>query len=365
MDPNERKSQPMANYEKLPNGTYRARIYLGDGRSKSRSFLNKKDAKIWALETEKQKLTDVNIIARDRLFTNVYDEWFHDIMIPQLADSTLKKYYNAARINHRLFEGLRLSDFENMRKIQKILDQYGKTVAQKTIEEYLKKIRRVLRYALLQRMITHDITHALKANGRKKTHKVNRAFTMTEFQKLRHYLFEHANSKFNVLVLLATETGARRGELLALTPSDLSPDTFEISLNKSISPDSSDLSMKTSKSKRIVTISPKVFNLVSTLKPNGDGRIFDDDGFHQSVLLHALLDQIGIEQTTFHGLRDSHASYIFAKFGETNSDQAIMYISKRLGHADITTTQKYYLELMPESKMKQDAMTIDFLNDAV
>jgi integrase len=81
-------------------------------------------------------------------------------------------------------------------------------------------------------------------------------------------------------------------------------------------------------------------------------RIFDDDDFKQAGLLHDLLDHIGIEQTTFHGLRDSHASYIFAKFGETSMDQAIMYISKRLGHADIMTTQKHYLELMPESKMK-------------
>ncbi|WP_259323982.1 hypothetical protein [Weissella cibaria] len=41
-----------------------------------------------------------------------------------------------------------------------------------------------------------------------------------------------------------------------------------------------------------------------------------------------------------------------------------MYISKRLGHADIATTQKYYLELMPEAKMKQDAIALDILNSA-
>lgn len=44
-------------------------------------------------------------------------------------------------------------------------------------------------------------------------------------------------------------------------------------------------------------------------------------------------------------------------------DQAIMYISKGLPHADIMTTQKYYLDLMPESKMKQDAVAINFLNE--
>ncbi|WP_373819852.1 site-specific integrase [Weissella soli] len=355
----------MANFEKLNNGKIRARIYMGDGKTKSKSFSNKTDAKRWALENETNKLNGVTISGRDELYTDVYDEWFRDIQAPAIAESSYKNYYNAGRINHKLFEGYTLGDFEDLRKIQTVLDDYGKTVAQKTIEEYLKKTPRVLRYALLQRKITHNITRALKAHGKKKTAKVNRPLTMTEFNKLRSYLFDNIDVKFNVLVLLATETGARRGELLALTPSDLLTDSFEISFTKSLSPDTDELNMKTEKSERNVTISERVFNIVKAIPANDKGRIFDDDDFKQAGLLHNLLDEIGIDQTTFHGLRDSHASYMFAKFGEAQADQAIMYISKRLGHADIMTTQKYYLDLMPESKMKQDTLAVDFLNDAI
>lgn len=354
----------MAYYEKLRNGKIRARVYIVEGKLKSKSFSNKTDAKHWALENEQAKMNGVKITGRDELFTDVYDEWFHDIQAPAIAESSYKNYYNAGRINHRLFDGYTLADFEDLRKIQTVLDEYGKTVAQKTIEEYLKKVRRVLRYALLQRKITHDITRALKAHGKKSAKKLNRALTMTEFNKLRSYLFDNVDVKFNLLVLLATETGARRGELLALTPSDLLTDSFEISFTKSLSPDSDDLSMKTASSRRTVSISERVFNLIKAIPANEKGRIFDDDDFKQAGLLHELLDRIGIEQTTFHGLRDSHASYIFAKFGESNMDQAVMYISKRLGHQDIVTTQKFYLSLMPESKMKQDALAIDFLNEA-
>ena len=99
-------------------------------------------------------------------------------------------------------------------------------------------------------------------------------------------------------------------------------------------------------------------------EPTELGRIFDTDNFQHAALLKKLLVNLDIEPTTFHGLRDSSNSYIFAKFGEEHADQTILYISKRLGHSDISTTQKYYLELMPEDKMKQDAIALDILNSA-
>nr|WP_309138921.1 tyrosine-type recombinase/integrase [Peribacillus frigoritolerans] len=58
---------------------------------------------------------------------------------------------------------------------------------------------------------------------------------------------------------------------------------------------------------------------------------------------------LDIKKTTFHGLRDTHASFLFSQ------DIDIAYVSKRLGHINIQTTQNYYLELMPEKKHQQDA----------
>jgi integrase len=40
----------------------------------------------------------------------------------------------------------------------------------------------------------------------------------------------------------------------------------------------------------------------------------------------------------------------------------IAYISKRLGHNSIQTTQNYFLELMPEKKHQQDADALNLLN---
>ncbi|WP_458117435.1 tyrosine-type recombinase/integrase [Bacillus sp. PK6-026] len=54
------------------------------------------------------------------------------------------------------------------------------------------------------------------------------------------------------------------------------------------------------------------------------------------------MKKINIKKTTFHGLRDTHASFLFAQ------DIDIAYVSKQLGHINIQTTQNYYLELMPK-----------------
>ncbi|MCI5871658.1 MAG: tyrosine-type recombinase/integrase, partial [Streptococcus sp.] len=85
--------------------------------------------------------------------------------------------------------------------------------------------------------------------------------------------------------------------------------------------------------------------------------VFDWNGFKQAGQLQKLLKQLGLNKTTFHGLRDTHASFLFSK------DISLDYISRRLGHNSILTTQQYYLELMPEKKHQQDADALSLLND--
>ena len=77
----------------------------------------------------------------------------------------------------------------------------------------------------------------------------------------------------------------------------------------------------------------------------------------QSRYLQELLKKLEITKTTFHGLRDSHATFLFSK------NISLDYISRRLGHNSILTTQEYYLSLMPEKKHQQDADALNFLDE--
>lgn len=111
-------------------------------------------------------------------------------------------------------------------------------------------------------------------------------------------------------------------------------------------------SLKTKKSKRDVSINKEVFEILAAVPIKENGYYFDPDNFHQSAKLTKLLDP----RTTFHGLRDTHASFLFSQ------DIDLAYVSKRLGHVNIQTTQNYYLELMPEKKHQQDANALNLLN---
>ena len=157
------------------------------------------------------------------------------------------------------------------------------------------------------------------------------------------------------MALLALETGARRGELLGLTPDDVFE--YGIKIGRSISPTSSDTRLKTKRSKRTVTINKDVYEILMTLVPKENGYLFDPDGFQQSAKLARLLKKLDIPKTTFHGLRDTLASFLFS-----NDKIRIDYISQRLGHSNLQTTMNYYLELMPEKKHLQDEDALAFLD---
>lgn len=167
-------------------------------------------------------------------------------------------------------------------------------------------------------------------------------------------MIQHTEDEFQVLVLLALETGMRRGELLGIKPEDLFH--YGIHVRRSISPTSTDTSLKTKKSKRDVSINKEVFEILTAVPIKENGYYFDPDNFHQSAKLTKLLDKLDIPSTTFHGLRDTHASFLFSQ------DIDLAYVSKRLGHVNIQTTQNYYLELMPEKKHQQDADALNLLN---
>ena len=238
--------------------------------------------------------------------------------------------------------------------MQKKLDGYAQNHSKKTTRELILKVRGSLKYAYARGLITNDFGSLLKAKG-KILPKRNIPLSITEFKILRKYCLENLQDEFNILVLLALETGARRGELLGLKKEDVYK--YGIKIRRSISPTNNDTELKTKHSKRDISINKDGYNALITLFEKNSEYIFDWDGFHQAQRLQALLKKLGIKKTTFHGLRDTHASFLFSK------DISIEYISRRLGHNSITTTQNYYLELMPEKKHQQDTDALNLLND--
>ncbi|WP_260490465.1 hypothetical protein [Listeria innocua] len=100
------------------------------------------------------------------------------------------------------------------------IDEYGETHSRKTTTELLLKLRTSLRYAYGRNLLVSDFAGLVKTRG-KEFEKRNKALSISDFKKLRSYILQNHNKEVYVMVLLALEIGARRGELLALTKNDI------------------------------------------------------------------------------------------------------------------------------------------------
>lgn len=335
--------------------SYRAQVSLykhGQHRKLTQTFKTKKEAKLWALEMELAKGEGKELAYRTTSFADFFENWIYLVKVNDVKETTFQNYVRTLGVIRNLFGDIQLKDLNDI-VVQKKIDEYAKTHSRKTTHEVLLKIKTAVRDAYARGYIANDFTSLVKTRGVNPP-KRNKALSITNFRKLRNYVLNHPEDEFNLLVLLALETGMRRGELLAIKPESLYE--YGIKVRHSISPTSDDTSLKTQNAKRDVSINKEVYELIRKIPVKENGYIFSFGGFKQSEQLAELLKKLNIEKTTFHGLRDTHASFLFSQ------DIDIAYVSQRLGHVNIQTTQNYYLELMPEKKHQQDADALSLLN---
>lgn len=348
----------MANITKR-GSSYRARISTyshGKRDYLTKTFNTEREAKIWAMQQELSKAKGLTITHQNMLYKDFYQNWIYAVKINDVRPATFRNYELAGQVIDQLFPTSKLGKLDDI-QIQTVLDKYGQTHSKKTVAELLKKIRTSLRYAYAKGYIYTDFASLLKAHGQE-LQKRNKPLSMTDLTKLKHYLTSHTDSEFNLMILLEINTGLRRGELLGIKPEDLHFDGeyYCVEVKRSISPTSDDTKLKTKHSRRSLTIPKYLYDLLKEIPVKDNGYLFNWYSFKQSEMLKKLLIKIGITPTTFHGLRDTHASFLFT------NNMRLDYVSKRLGHDSILTTEKYYLELMPEKKHQQDADALNLLD---
>lgn len=319
----------------------------------TKTFKSKAEADRWAMQMEIAKGNGVDLARREDTFAKYFENWVYIVKQKDVRPSTFMNYTRTIPIVKNLFKDIKLSDLNDL-VVQNKIDIYGETHSRKTTTEVLLKIRTALRYAYGRGLLSSDFAGLVKTRG-KETENRNIALSITEFKKLRSYLLVNSKNDFEILVLLALETGARRGELLGIKKEDVYE--YGVRILRSISPHTDDTRLKTKHSKREVSINKDVYSLLMNVGIKEHGYLFETDGFHQSADLAKLLNKLEIPRTTFHGLRDTHASFLFS-----NDNIRLDFISKRLGHNSLLTTQNYYLQLMPEKKHQQDADALELLN---
>ncbi|MCI4222780.1 site-specific integrase [Dickeya dianthicola] len=151
-------------------------------------------------------------------------------------------------------------------------------------------------------------------------------------------------------------SGARTGELLALTWEDINFEEKSININKT-NYNRQVTKPKTKASNRIIMLPSLVIDLLKTLKEHAtlgapiknDYIVFGE--FYTSIATATLHKRFakyvvasGIPKILLHEFRHSHASYLI------NRGVSPLVVAQRLGHSDVSTTLNTYSHLYPSKQ---------------
>lgn len=260
-------------------------------------------------------------------------------------------------------------DMEKVFAVQK-----GKgTLSPKTITEYHRLIHTVLEQAAKEGLVPFNV--ADRVTLPKITHKEAVYFQPEQIATIRDAL-EEEPIKWRTLVHLLMITGARRGEILGLKWSalDFERDQIYICNNICYTPERGvyEDTPKTERSKRYVALPAETMQLLKKYRSWQAqerlrlGEYYQDQGFlfarDDGRPMHP--DSVGTWLTKFskrHGLPHIHPHafrHTMASMLYFNGVDSVS-VSKRLGHAQVSTTANIYAHVME----KADQRNADILAD--
>lgn len=363
----------MANFEKRGN-KWRYRISYRDenGNYKRKSkggFRTKAEAKAEATRVENEINLGVNVNQGDRDLAKYYEEWIETYKIGQYSEGTDNHYYNALKLIEEYFPKYKLKEVTRA-DYQKFLNDYGKGRSFETVRKTHAKISACFKDAFHSGHITANPCYRPKLTGGK-PRKRKEYLEKDEVERLIQALLDGIELMYNTryMIILQLATGMRIGEVMALQFKDIDflHNTVNITKSWDYSYTEDFKSTKTGESRKI-TIDEETANLLrpfydyqlnSPVKDHLE-RLFAKKGDVPSVnavnkALSRACKRAGIKTITSHALRHTHASILLM------DGVNIAYISKRLGHKDISVTTDTYSHILAETEIIEQEKTTEII----
>lgn len=230
----------------------------------------------------------------------------------------------------------------------------GKPLAPKTVREIAFILHNCMETAIEWGLITKSPMDALK----KKLPKVPKSDPQVLDRDRVDSLFQFAaGTRLYPMLVLATATGLRRGELLALQWSDINFTTGLLNVTKSLEETRAGLRIKTTKSgkpRRFIVPREALRVLEEHREEQAEHRSMFGSEYEDGDLIFCkphgaflrpdaissrvteLMRRAGLDGTKLHSLRHSHASELLSK------GIPLAAVAKRLGHAGAHVTLSIY-----------------------
>jgi integrase len=316
--------------------------------------------------------------------------WLDEHASRTAAPKTLERYRDFAAYLTRHLGEIRINDLTTA-QIQAaihgledcggiVTEAYpkGRPLAAKTVRHIGSMLYTSLSEA--DRLGILKIPHPM-ANKRVKLPKLpKRKPTVVEKAKLKALLDRARTTRLYPFIVLASATGCRRGELLALQWPDLNNSTGELDVSKSLEQTKAGLRVKSTKSgeSRHFVVPPSVLPVLAEhrAQQKDDRRLYGPDYQDHNLIfcqpngayyspdrvgarVKELMVEVGLEGVSLHSLRHTHASELLSK------GVPIAVVSERLGHADQNITLSIYSHAIPADSRAAARIWDDALGDVI
>ena len=280
---------------------------------------------------------------------------FKDFILEQLANLHPTFRYMMGEyiiyVNGIYFGGV--FDDRFLVKITNTNNDYALSHERQTTMDFHHHLKCAILDAVDEGLILHDPTRKAIIKGKTPREKKPKYLNQYELHKLLDDLNLSDQINMDWLILLVAKTGMRFSEALALTPKDfdLSRQLLSVSKTWDYKGDGGFLPTKNESSVRKIPLDwQTVIQFADLIKhlPEDEPIFVDKKVYNSTVndLLAKHCRNAEVPVISIHGLRHTHASLLLF------AGVSIASVARRLGHSNITTTQKTYLHIIQELESK-------------
>lgn len=346
---------------KKQNGKWTARITWRDEEGKRHykskyNFKTQSEAELWAADFQLNKRD----IDSETYFPAYFYDWYLTYKEPSVTNRTKATYMQLYNVLKKSLLAKKPVGEITRKDYQRFINVFGKKHAKSTVTKFNSLIHACVKDALYDKAIEKDFVYGVSmVFNKSKTRKID-YLNIDEMNTLSTYLRSSLNKHFTskYMILTTIYTGARLGEIQALTWKDINTTFNTISIRRSWNDEEQKFQpTKNESSVRIIKINDDLAQLLKQLKPKSSStKIFTNQygtvpsSSAVNKTLRESLAHCGIDKPSFHfhSLRHTHVAYLLSESVD------LFIISKRLGHSDISTTSRVYSYLIDEYKQKAD-----------
>lgn len=291
----------------------------------------------------------------NQLFYEYYKNWINVYKDGAVRKVTMDKYKLALSWLKKLIPNLKVCDMDRI-AYQKLLNDYAKEHERQTVVDFHHLIKCAIMDAVDDKLIEKDPTRKVIIKGKMPREKKIKYLNQYELHTLLQDLDLKDEINYDWLIFLIAKTGMRFSEALAITPKDFDFSHQTLIINKTWDYKNNEgnggfLPTKNKSSVRKIQLDWQTVMRFAELVKNlpEDKPIFINKRVFNSTINDTIArhcEKCNIPVITLHGLRHTHASLLLF------AGVSIASVAKRLGHSNMTTTQKVYLHIIQELENK-------------